>query len=188
MVTTVYVANDSSASVTPVGAATDTAGPPFRISGNPYLLAASPDGTTVWVATGAGCRPGLHRHGYGRDADPARPCHGARLQPGREDNLSPHPRRGEHRGPDRRRDRYRRHPDPVAGGYNTGMVITPDGKTLYVADCGDGTVIPVDLATGTAGTAIPVGMAGETGSPWPSPRTAARSTPRGSVPGRHRPD
>ena len=37
------------------------------------------------------------------------------------------------------------------------IAIAPDGETAYVDDPGAGTVVPVDLATSTAGIAIPVG-------------------------------
>jgi hyaluronoglucosaminidase len=41
------------------------------------------------------------------------------------------------------------------------MAITPDGTTAYVANTNYGTVTPIDTATNTAGTPIPVGS-----GPW----------------------
>ena len=41
------------------------------------------------------------------------------------------------------------------------IVITPDGKTAYVADKASGNVVPIDLATNTAGT--PIAVAGPNG-------------------------
>ena len=38
-----------------------------------------------------------------------------------------------------------------------GVAITPNGATAYVADAYDGTVVPIDTATNTAGTPITVG-------------------------------
>ena len=37
------------------------------------------------------------------------------------------------------------------------MAMTPDGKTIYVANLGSGTVTPVSTATNTAGQPIKVG-------------------------------
>jgi DNA-binding beta-propeller fold protein YncE len=36
------------------------------------------------------------------------------------------------------------------------MAVTPKGRTLYVLNSGGNTVTPIQVATGTAGTAIPV--------------------------------
>jgi YVTN family beta-propeller protein len=43
------------------------------------------------------------------------------------------------------------------GTFPAALAVTPDGRTLYVANYGDNTVTPVDVATGTPGTPIPVG-------------------------------
>ena len=49
----------------------------------------------------------------------------------------------------------------AVGSYPSGIVITPDGTTAYVANGGtalnNGKVTPINLATGIAGTPIPVG-------------------------------
>ena len=37
-----------------------------------------------------------------------------------------------------------------------GIAITPDGRTVYVANIGSGTVTPIDTATNTPGKPIPV--------------------------------
>jgi DNA-binding beta-propeller fold protein YncE len=50
-VTTAYVANEVRDTVTPINAATDTAGRPIPILGDPYALTATPDGRTVYVAS-----------------------------------------------------------------------------------------------------------------------------------------
>jgi YVTN family beta-propeller protein len=44
------------------------------------------------------------------------------------------------------------------GTFPAALAVTPDGRTLYVANHGDNTVTPVDVATGTPGTPIPVGQ------------------------------
>lgn len=38
-----------------------------------------------------------------------------------------------------------------------GVVAHPNGRIVYVVDAGDNTVIPIDTATDTAGTPIPIG-------------------------------
>ena len=47
-------------------------------------------------------------------------------------------------------------PIPVGNGP-VAIVITPNGKTAYVANTKDGTVTPIRTATNTAGPPIPVG-------------------------------
>src|ERR1700733_6743080 len=49
--TTVYVANYLSGAITPINTATDTAGPPISVIGQPYMLAATPDGRTIYVVS-----------------------------------------------------------------------------------------------------------------------------------------
>jgi YVTN family beta-propeller protein len=39
-----------------------------------------------------------------------------------------------------------------------GIVITPDGRTVYVANIGSGTVTPIDTATNTPGAPVEVGV------------------------------
>jgi DNA-binding beta-propeller fold protein YncE len=50
---------------------------------------------------------------------------------------------------------------PITVGFNPDqIVVSPDGKTVWVADAGNsgrGTVTPIDTATNTAGTPIPAG-------------------------------
>jgi YVTN family beta-propeller protein len=40
----------------------------------------------------------------------------------------------------------------------TEIAVAPDGQTVYVVDSGANTVTPIDVATGTPGTPIPVGQ------------------------------
>ena len=44
---------------------------------------------------------------------------------------------------------------PIRSAAPHAIAITPDGTTAYVANWGFGTVTPIDIATGTAGTADP---------------------------------
>jgi YVTN family beta-propeller protein len=44
------------------------------------------------------------------------------------------------------------------GNHPDGIAITPDGKTVYVANINSGTVTPIDTATNTAGEPIEVGV------------------------------
>src|SRR5450755_4339418 len=47
---TAYVANEAPGTVTPIGTATNTAGPPIRLSSNPYAIAITPNSKTAYVA------------------------------------------------------------------------------------------------------------------------------------------
>jgi hyaluronoglucosaminidase len=50
-------------------------------------------------------------------------------------------------------------------------VVTPDGRTLYVTNSADGTVTPIDVATGKAGEVIQVGTGPEGLAVTPDGRT-----------------
>jgi YVTN family beta-propeller protein len=47
---TAYVTNSGSGTVTPIGTATNTAGPPITVGTGPGAIAITPDGKTVYVA------------------------------------------------------------------------------------------------------------------------------------------
>jgi len=51
-------------------------------------------------------------------------------------------------------------PIPLASSSAEAVAITPDGSTAFVTDLTGGTVVPVDLASGTAGTPISLGSSG----------------------------
>jgi YVTN family beta-propeller protein len=53
----------------------------------------------------------------------------------------------------------------AAGHFLLAVVITPHGKTAYVADFGSGTVSPIRTATDTVGKAITVARAAERSGP-----------------------
>jgi YVTN family beta-propeller protein len=53
----------------------------------------------------------------------------------------------------------------TVGGFPSGIAITPNGKWAYVAEFGNpGSVVPVNLDSGTVGTPIPVGIQPGAGS------------------------
>ncbi|MFI5068585.1 MAG: YncE family protein, partial [Streptosporangiales bacterium] len=47
---TIYVANNSSGTVTPISTATNTPGPAIKVGSNPQDIAVTPDGKTAYVA------------------------------------------------------------------------------------------------------------------------------------------
>jgi hypothetical protein len=54
---TVYVANEAADSVTPIRAASNTAGRPIRVGRGPALIVISPDALTAYVVASAACCP-----------------------------------------------------------------------------------------------------------------------------------
>jgi len=164
-VTTVYVANNSSGSVTPVDAATDTAGPPILIPGNPDVLAATPDGSTLYVATYTDITPVSTATDQPGKPVPTRTGETISLAFSPDGKtlyaliyaeksiIIPINTATDTAGK----------PIP-AGTFSTDMILAPGGTEAYVASRGDGTVIPINLATRTPGTPIPAGVAGS--CPW----------------------
>lgn len=120
--------------VTPINLKKNTAGAPITVGSNPLLVAIDPTGTTAYVTN------------FGDNT--VTPITIATNTAGTPIQL-------------------------IAGGVQAyaplGIAITPDGTTAYVTDeCGtnpscesDGTVTPINLATRTAGAAIPVGTGPE---------------------------
>ena len=97
-----------------------------------FGLAASADETRIWWAGGG-----------------ANLLHAFDLKDDRLTRLGPdEPKavRGENRGEGRR-----------AGGFESGLCLSADGKTLYSLDIAEGTVTAIDAATGTAGKPQPAG-------------------------------
>ena len=66
----VYVSNYLDGTVTPINTATNTAGTPIPVGANPYGIAMTPDGTTVYVANNGGntVSRDQHRHQHGTAA------------------------------------------------------------------------------------------------------------------------
>lgn len=129
---TVYVANEADATVTPIRAASNTAGRPIRVGAAPALIAISPDGQTAYVV------------GIGSllsEAAPVTltPIRTATNRPGRVITVCPPENLGGVIAPD-------------------AIAITPDSRTIYVSCPGE--VVPVRAGAGTAAKPIRVSSAG----------------------------
>ena len=148
---TAFVANSASASVTPVGLATRTAGKPIRVGRDPEAIATTPDGrlalvvdrgsdsvTPIDTATRTARRPirvgsqpqaialtpdGQTAYVVNSGSDSVTPIDTATLTAGAAIPVGADPR---------------------------SIVVTPDGAKAYVADWGGGSVTPIDIATNTA--------------------------------------
>jgi outer membrane autotransporter protein len=129
----VYVPNDINATVTPVDTAANTLGTPIQLTGGPFVegLAITPNGKTVYAAT-------VSVEGFPGATGFITPINTATNTAGTPIDVGLNPR---------------------------GVVASPDGKTIYVANLivyslGEGTVTPINTATNTPGTPIPVGPVG----------------------------
>ena len=130
---TVYVANQAEDTVTPLRAASNTAGRPIRVAPAPALIAISPDGQTAYVAGVGSLLP-----------DAAAPVtltaiRTATNRPGRAITVCAPENLGGVLAPD-------------------AIAITPDSRTVYVS-C-RGTVVPVRAGADTASEPIRVSSAG----------------------------
>jgi YVTN family beta-propeller protein len=146
---TAYVLNWLSGTVTPVATATSTAGPPVRVGASPSAFAFSPDASTLYVSSFGGdsvtsidTRTGRRGHavpaGYAPDALAATGT-GVYAVDGNSDELT---RLGSEQETD-------------VGNSPTAIAVS--GTTAYVANAIDSTVTPVNLTTGKAAAALPVG-------------------------------
>jgi YVTN family beta-propeller protein len=145
--------------VVPVDVASDTAGSPIHVSGGGVaVIAASPDGKTVYavISNGYG-QPGAvmpidtatNTPGTLIDAAHQEPLQAILVAPGgktvyvvdQSGDLTPVNTATNTAGV----------PVKEPGEFASGddMVITPDGKTIYIADYGDNEVVPFDTATQT---------------------------------------
>jgi YVTN family beta-propeller protein len=122
---TAYVTNEFSGTVTPIATATNTAGPPIMAGSYPENIVITPDGKTLYVASGSYYANGSYS--YGTTVTPIATATNTAAPP------------------------------ITVGSQPYGMAITPDGKTVYVANYGSGTVTPIATATNTAGPPITVG-------------------------------
>jgi YVTN family beta-propeller protein len=126
---TAYVVNHGNDSVTPINLATNTLGPAIMVGRNPHAIAITPDGTTAYVA-----------NYWDTTVTPINIANNTPL------------------GPISWTTRHQRDCLFGAGCAETpAIAITPDGGTAYVVNYFDNSVTPINLATKTAGTAIPVG-------------------------------
>jgi DNA-binding beta-propeller fold protein YncE len=168
---TIYVANAGGDTVTPILAASNTAGKPINIRRVPWQIAISPDGQTAYVVGLGGVVPGptpvtltaistaTNRPSRmvtvcARDtmADLARIA----ITPDSRTVYLSCPGTGE--------------VVPVSAGADTDanairiaspglLTMTPDGKTVYAANLGAGVVTPISTATDEPGHPIMVGLA-----------------------------
>jgi len=186
-----------SGSIVPVSTASNTAGPPIRVTSakRPMVLGIvfSPDGKTAYVAAGSiGATPFTPfmlkpatltpiNTATGTPGTPIRLSHGASDIAITPDGKTIYLDAGDgHRGyvtPVSTATGIPGHPIPVSAGAGT-MTITPNGKTLYVA--GTDTITPISTATGTPGQPIPV--AANDIAITPDGKTLYAAAPHGVVP------
>jgi YVTN family beta-propeller protein len=165
---TAYVANALSNTVTPINIATNTSKPWIPVGRNPEGIAITPDGRTAYVALGTGgvspidLATGMVGTAIPVAGDP----HNLAITPdgvtlyvadGQSDNVTPVDTATNVAGT----------PIALGAGENAGDVaISPNGATAYVTVAG-GDVVPINVATNTAGASItvPGGVAGITLTP-----------------------
>jgi YVTN family beta-propeller protein len=123
-----YVAELGSDLVDQINVASGQVTTATSVPGGPIGVAISPDGSTAWVVTKCG-------------GDIAS-CDTGSVDAVNIASPAPFPIAAD---------------IPVGSTPQGGIAITPDGKTVYVSNDGDGTVSPIDIASMTAGTPIPVG-------------------------------
>jgi YVTN family beta-propeller protein len=162
-VTTVYVANYLSDTVTPINAATDTAGAPIGVRGAPFLLAATPDGKTVYVESVDNYA--IPPQEYVTPIDTATGKAGTPIQTGGALAMSPDGKTlyvlgGGGLVPIDTATNIAGTPILLNGPAHT-MIFAPGGREAYVAVWhGDwqGDVVPVNLATGKTGAPVYSGI------------------------------
>ena len=125
---TLYVTTGSH-SVTPISTATNKAGKPIHLTGEPVGIAITPDGKTAYVASD----PSNEQRGTVTPVSTATNQAGDPIRFGSECHM------GALRG----------HLSPAITDY---LAITPDGKTVYLACLGG--VVPISTATNTPGQLI----------------------------------
>ncbi len=166
---TVYVTNETAATVTPIDTATNTPRPAIKVDAAPRGIAVTPDGRTAFVANGAGTLTPI---------DTATGAPGAPIPTGSAAYAIAI-------SPDGRTayavtangivpvDLATRTPGPPieAGVGPQAIGITPDGSRAYVVDYG-GTVTPFSTITNVVGAPIKVGSEPNSIAITPDGRTA----------------
>ncbi len=157
---TLYAANSSSNSVTPIDVATGLPGAEIEVGAYPDGLAVTPDGKTLYVANGGSgsltpidvatgiADPEIKVGGVPRGlavTPDGKTLYVANIL---SEFVTPIDVATGTPGPEIKVGR-----EPYA------LAVTPDGKTLYVANYFSSTVTPIDVATGIAGPEIKVGAA-----------------------------
>jgi DNA-binding beta-propeller fold protein YncE len=193
---TVYVANEAGGTVTPIRAASNTAGRPIRVGPAPALIAISPDGQTAYVVGVGSLMP-----------DAAAPVtltaiSTATNRPGRVITVCVLEKPGGVIAPDAiaitpdSRTVYLSCPGqvvPVRAGADTGstpilvssagaLAMAADGRTVYVANPGGDTITPISTATREAGQPIVVGPSPDAMAVSPDGRTVLVLTSSGVTP------
>ena len=130
---TVYVANTAGSTVTPIRAASHTAGRPIRVGRGPALIAISPDGQTAYVVSVGSTLPDVP------GPVTLTPIRTATNRPGREITVCA--------------------AENLGGVISPGAIaITPDSQTVYIS-C-PGMVVPVRAEAGTASEPVRLSSAG----------------------------
>jgi len=172
--------------VTPINTATNAPGPPINVGFDPQAVVITPDGRTAYVLNAGGYTGTLSGQVY--EAGSITPISTATNRPGRTIEIGGSPTLVAMAiSPNGQTAYVLAHPPekftppepegdgfvvPVAtatdqpakpvsvGELASGLAITPDGKTLYIADSKSNEVTPIATATSTAGQPISTGDAG----------------------------
>jgi len=159
-----YVSNSGSGSVTPFDTALKTPGKPIPVTGSPGALVPAPNGQFLYVASSAGVTPiGTDWNKAGKLIAIPDGAASLVITPNGKALYATTSRTSTKVNtviPISTSTRKAGKPitfAPGAGQHPSPLVITPDGKTVYVASA-LGTVTPVSTATGKAGKAIPFGF------------------------------
>ena len=193
---TVYVANESDNTVTPIRAAGNAAGRPIRVGPAPALIAISPDGQAAYVVGVGSLLPDA--------AAPVTltPIRTATNRPGRIITVCAPENLGGVIAPDAiaitpdSRTVYLSCPGqvvPVRAGAETAaepirvssagpLAMAAGGRTVYVANCGGDTITPISTATDEPGQPITVGPGPEAMAVTPDGTTVLVLTPAGLTP------
>ena len=157
---TAYVANSGDDTVTPIDVATNTAGAPIPVNDDPGLVsphgvAVTADGTTVYVTHGGGVTPidvATNTAGALISWPFTRPNDGVAVTP---DGAVAYVADGDGYIGATRIDLVTRTAGAtfLVGSDPHGVAVTPDGSTAYVATRNG--LVPIDVATNTAGSPIP---------------------------------
>lgn len=173
-VTTAYVANLGSDSITPINTATGKAGPAIRIPGRPAQLTATPDGSTLYVGTDDGVVPVSTATGKAGALIPTGGPAALAVTPDGKTLLAVIAGGASAVIPISTATNIPGTPIPT-GDFSNRIVVTPDGKQAYTANSGDGTVTPINLTADTAGAPI------ITGDPSGDDPTSLAVTPGGKT-------
>jgi|GEM_PF-1014489 len=195
---TVYVANAADGTVTPILAASNTAGKPIRVGPVPALIAISPDGQTAYVLGSGSVLPGAAapvtltaiRTATNRPGRIVTVCAGGNLTAATGINpdtiaVTPDGRTvyvscpGEvvpvRAGADAASE-------PIRIASAGALAMAADGRTVYVANSDGDTITPISTATGEPGQPITVGPSPDAMAVTPDGTTVLVLTGAGVTP------